>query len=286
MYFSVKLPVPYVKQYGPGADAFGKDCGPACSVMLLAAYTGERMTPDDFYRAITEEDRYISKSQLQTVLRTKGIESENVKDVSLAGLHAYLAAGKPGIALINYGVLRDHITTESTFTGPHFVVTVGMDDQHVYIHDPLWRTRSGAWLAVPHAAWLEAWERAKEQINNPSCSVLVPKQGLPVPPPPPSLRRVLAYWEPTGYYYPAVVLNHAGNDYTIRYDDGTDAQTTADCIEPLELAVGDEVKCKYADGCYYTATVKKQVGERVQVEYEDGSGEWTTLSHLRMWYDE
>jgi len=176
---AVKLPVPYTAQFGPGSDAYDKDCGPSCSVMLLAAYTGEHMSPDDFYRSITTQDVYITKQQLAAKLKEKGIETENIRGITLDQLHGYLAGGRPGIALINYGALREKIKTEIPFTGPHFVLMVGMDDQNVYIHDPLWRRGSGAWLAVPHESWMYAWEKAKEQYSNPPCSALVVTKGVP-----------------------------------------------------------------------------------------------------------
>jgi len=282
MYASIQLRVPYVSQYGPGADAFGKDCGPTCGVMLLAAYTGERMTPDAFYSQISAEDTYLSRRQVGEVLQSKGVDWENRRDLTLDDLYRYLQASKPCIALINYGVLREHIETESTFTGPHFVLVVGMDQKHVYVHDPLWRETGGAWLPVPHVAWRATWERAKEQLTNPPCSLLIPATSLPTQ----HSARVLVYWEQDEYYYPALIVQYEGEDYLIRYDDGSEEWTTPDCIEPFEFNVGDEVECLYSDGDYYSATIKQLKGEQVEIEYaEDGSHEWTTTSQLRVWYD-
>ncbi len=178
------LPVPYMSQLGAGADAYHNDCGAASGAMLIKAYTGDIMTPDDFYRATGQEsDAYLSANQLATVLTTKGIATEWRENMTLVDLFETLAGGRPPIVLFNYGALREKVgdLENTTFAGGHFAVTVGIDTQNVYLHDPLWSVEEedsgGAALAIPHVDWMYIWRESKRDLN-PECAALVPSMGI------------------------------------------------------------------------------------------------------------
>jgi uncharacterized protein YvpB len=173
------LPVPYMSQLGPGAEEFRNDCGAASGAMLVQAYTGESITPNEFYRSTEQtEDAYLSAWQVAKVLTAKGIRTTWQLGMNLPELFSALAAGKPLIVLFNYGALRERVNTENgSFSGGHFAVAVGIDTLNVYLHDPLWSGDGGKALAVPHEDWMYAWDAARRE-DNPACAALVPVIGI------------------------------------------------------------------------------------------------------------
>ncbi|NDJ75693.1 MAG: hypothetical protein GYB65_05500 [Chloroflexi bacterium] len=178
------LPVPYVSQLGEGANAFHNDCGAACGAMLIKAYTGNNITPDDFYRATGQaDDDYLSVTQLMTVLTAHGISTEWYRELSLVDLFAMLVGGRPAIVLFNYGALREKVSglENTTFSGAHFAVMTGIDTINVYLHDPLWTITSGysggEAIPIAHADWMYIWEAAQRDYN-PECAALVPVVGV------------------------------------------------------------------------------------------------------------
>jgi hypothetical protein len=169
------LPVPYVSQLGVGASKYHNDCGAASGAMLLAAYSGEMMTPDAFFEATGQTtDAYLSAGQLMRVLSAAGLRTEWQQGVNLGDLFTMLAEDRPPIVLFNYGAYRERVTTENeTFSGGHFGVIVGIDTANVYLHDPLWGESGGAALTIPHDDWLYAWTAAVRD-GNPARGCLVP----------------------------------------------------------------------------------------------------------------
>ena len=75
------------------------------------------------------------------------------------------------IALIHYGyfVSVDYgVSTQSFFTGPHFLVVSGYDDQYVYVHDPLWwgsRREEGKYKRWTHDQFFNAWHQNNKDGN-------------------------------------------------------------------------------------------------------------------------
>lgn len=153
------LSVPYISQLGPGADSRRNDCGAAAAVMLIAAYTGQSITPDAFYDKFSiPGDPYLSINQLRDALGSEGILTELKAGLSLRDLFGHLLAGRPSIVLIKYSVLRDAALTEKSFSGPHFSVVVGMDLKYVYVHDPLYSDPDeGEARPYPLDIFLKAW---------------------------------------------------------------------------------------------------------------------------------
>jgi hypothetical protein len=152
------LPIPFVSQMGPGADAHRNDCGAACAVMLLKAYLGKRMTPDEFYtKNGLQGDSLVSVAQIIDGMSRQGLLSESRPGLALANLFTYLAMGKPLIALLRYKTLKD--------AGLNFVVVIGIDSKYVYVNDPLFEDPiDGEARPYPFDLFWTAW---KDIANDP-----------------------------------------------------------------------------------------------------------------------
>ncbi len=183
------LTLDYKSQFDPDAGEARNDCGPACLAMILNAFGVPATTDAVFRRTAARPDRYISIAQLMRVADTYRVPLEFRRDYSLGQLRGLLDAGRPMIALVNYAPfaqLQPGVSTQSWFTGPHFVVVVGYDDQHVIVHDPLWqgsRRDEGAYKKWPNAVWLSAWGSCDRDCDergncNPNYSLLISVQAL------------------------------------------------------------------------------------------------------------
>ena len=176
------LPVPYVTQLGAGAGAHQNDCGAACAVMLLQAYTDSTLTPDGFYTKFNiSGDPYLSVPTIQNALRIMGVTTSFKAGMTMADLFNTLATGKPVIVLIRYKALEDAGLTEKHFEGPHFAVAVGMDPKYIYLHDPLYTNVSdGDAHAYPLDIFWQAWNEVglDPSFPNPQRSAIIPAVGL------------------------------------------------------------------------------------------------------------
>lgn len=178
------LPVPYVSQLGPGADARRNDCGAASAIMLLKAYIPNfKMTPDEFYTRFTipGADPYLSVNQLRNAMGSLGLLTDFRANLTMQDLFANLAAGKPIIVLLRYKVFEDAGLTEKKFEGPHFAVAVGMDIRYIYLHDPLY-TNPAAGEAHPYPLELfwRAWKEVATdpKVRNPERSAIIPTASI------------------------------------------------------------------------------------------------------------
>lgn len=178
------LPVPYISQLGPGADARRNDCGAASSIMLLKAYLPTvSMTPDEFYArfAIPGADPYLSVTQLRNAMGSLGLLTDFRATLTMHDLFGFLAAGKPVIVLLRYKVLEDAGLTEKKFEGPHFAVVVGMDIRYIYIHDPLYTNPAdGEARPYPLEFFWRAWKEVATdpKARNPERSAIIPTAGI------------------------------------------------------------------------------------------------------------
>jgi len=179
------LPVPYVTQLGEGADAHKNDCGAACAVMLIQAYTNTVLTPDDFYTNFNiQGDPYLSVQTIRDAMGKLGVLTSFKAGLTMADLFNTLATGKPVIALIRYKTLEDAGLTEKHFEGPHFAVAVGMDSKYVYLHDPLYTNPAdGDAHPYPLDTFWKAWGDVAldSQFPNPGRSAIIPAVGLGYP---------------------------------------------------------------------------------------------------------
>lgn len=176
------LPVPYVSQLEEGALAHRNDCGAAAAVMLLRACRGVTVSVDEFYdRVNAVGDGMLSIVGIRTALEGYRLFTEWRSGLTPANLYNYLMAGRPPMALIKYGVLRNlGLTEDKSFDGPHFVVVVGMDTRLVYVHDPLYHGRGGEAVGYPVNAFREAWVGAGRdpQYPAPESSALIPYSSV------------------------------------------------------------------------------------------------------------
>lgn len=176
------LPVPYLSQIGGGAEKHKNDCGAACAVMLLRAYTNTTMTSDQFYALFNiPGDPYLSVPTLRNALGKLGVLTSFRVGLTMADLFNTLATGKPVIVLIRYKTLEDAGLTERHYEGPHFAVGVGMDSKYIYLHDPLYtKPTDGDAHAYPLEIFWKAWKDVAldPQYPNPERSAIIPVAGL------------------------------------------------------------------------------------------------------------
>jgi uncharacterized protein YgiM (DUF1202 family) len=63
--------------------------------------------------------------------------------------------------LIKQTVLQQAGLTPETYTGPHYLVAVGLDVEMVYLHDPLRKDNSGQAQGVPWLTVFQAWTQGQ-----------------------------------------------------------------------------------------------------------------------------
>ena len=176
--------IPYKSQYDPDANEFRNDCGPACLAMVLNAFGFNASTNVVYAKTGAKPNNYVSVAQLMRVALSYGVPFDYFGRWTLAQLLDAVHRGKGIITLIHYGALSQinpGISTQNTFDGPHFVVVVGADDEHIFVNDPLWkgsRRSQGFRKAWKHSQFMEAWSRNQEDGNTPCCGILT-KQSLP-----------------------------------------------------------------------------------------------------------
>lgn len=176
------LPVPYVSQLGAGAEAHKNDCGAACAVMFLRAYTNTNMTPDEFYTTFNiAGDPYLSVPTLRDAMGKTGVLTSFKAGLTMADLFNTFATGRPMMLLIRYKTLEDAGLTERHYEGPHFAVGVGMDAKYIYLHDPLYtRLSNGEAHPYPLDIFWKAWKDVAldPQFPNPERAAIIPAVGL------------------------------------------------------------------------------------------------------------
>ncbi len=179
--------IPYKSQYDPDANAFRNDCGPACLAMLLNAFGYNASTNLVYAKTGAKPNHYVSVAQLMRVALSYDVPFDYVARWTLNQLLDTVHKGKGIIALVHYGAwsqINPGISTQNTFEGPHFVVVVGADNEHIFVNDPLWkelRRSQGFRRGWTHGQFMDAWSRNQEDGNTPCCG-LVSQQPLPTAP--------------------------------------------------------------------------------------------------------
>lgn len=142
----IQLAVPYRSQWDVDARRHSADCGPTCLAMLLN-YFQIAMTPDRVYDFLPEKEpgQFTRVGELMQASRDNGLVLKYVAFADRAGAIANLrdqvSADNPLIALVKYAPWQ--ATLGNHFTGGHFVVVTGFDDDRISFHDPLF----GNWQA-------------------------------------------------------------------------------------------------------------------------------------------
>jgi LysM repeat protein len=178
------LDVPYRSQWDDDANKNTTDCGPACLAMLLGYYD-EQANINELYAATgVEPGKYIGFGQLQRVARAYGVAFRYGDSYKLNDLKHWIDEGKPVIALVKYShwsQIEPYVSTQDTFTGPHFVVVVGYGEGNIYINDPnYWppRRQEGHKKAWSEVLFNLAWSNVRTpDAPNPNNAVIVPTVG-------------------------------------------------------------------------------------------------------------
>lgn len=182
------LDVPYRSQWDADANKSNTDCGPACLAMVLGFYGKEASINEVFAATGVSPGRYVGFSQMQRVARDYNVAFDYGANHTLADLKRWIDEGKPAIALVKYSYwsqIEPGLSTQDTFSGPHFVVVVGYGDGNIYVNDPdYWSPRREEGKAK---AWTEvlfnlAWSNVRTpSLANPNNSAIVPTRGLERP---------------------------------------------------------------------------------------------------------
>ena len=95
-------------------------------------------------------------------------------------------------------------------------------------------------------------------------------------------QRVFARWD-DGFWYPATVEASDAQSIRITYDDGTSGFVEPQHAEPIDLAEGDRVFCRWQGSPeYHPGKIVRISGEKIQVHYDDGDQENSTVSMVRV----
>lgn len=162
---NILLNLPYISQIDhPAALLKRNDCGPACCWMLLSGYhqLSENETVDFLYQSVVPSgDRYTSWKENIKILNSHSLYPQYRWNIIINDLQTALQQGFPIMVLINYGVLSIAFPTESTFMGNHFMLVVGINQNNVIVHDPLWRKQGGKNIQIPIDLFYSAWKSAE-----------------------------------------------------------------------------------------------------------------------------
>lgn len=192
------LSVPYLSQWGTGADTRRGDCGPACIAMLAHYMSAHRPTVDQAATACGQPaagrgSQYTGHAQLRNGALGFGVKLETrspytIKhgkpELTLELLKDQADRGFPSVVLVHYGVLRDEVAKfpdairnqDNSFIRGHWFFFVGYKDGHVVVHDPdFWGNKAvlGEFRQIPVYAFVAALEAVA-----PGCTV--GNQGLVV----------------------------------------------------------------------------------------------------------
>ena len=162
--------IPYKSQKDPDAKVYANDCGPSALAIILNAH-GKNTTTDEVYRRTgAPANEYVRISQMRKAALSYDIPFDYFSSSNLDELKELVAAGKVPIPLVHYGAWSELsvFSTQSKFKGPHFVVVVGFDDEHIYVNDPLWwgtRRSEGEHKQWTYAEFNAAWGSANKDGN-------------------------------------------------------------------------------------------------------------------------
>ncbi|HTX91958.1 MAG TPA: SH3 domain-containing protein [Anaerolineales bacterium] len=156
------LQVPYISQLGSGASQFTNASGAASGAMLVGAYIGKAITPNDFFNQTGQQtDNPLSFTQISNVMTANGVPVEMRTGLKLSDLALILSSCRPAILLVKQTILQQAGLTPESFTGPHYLVAVGLDVNMAYVHDPLRKDSSGQGQGIPWLTLYQAWTQGQ-----------------------------------------------------------------------------------------------------------------------------
>lgn len=151
MQISIETVIVYLRhliQYGPGANRFRNDCGPACVGMWLAMLGDLGELTIDVLAAETglrSSDTGLSAAALVELAGWHGIQSYVHTHTTLDQIKTELAAGRAPIALIAYRFISERQDQNDNVPGNdgHFVIVAGVSPDGVFLEDPdFWGSRA------------------------------------------------------------------------------------------------------------------------------------------------
>ncbi len=171
-----KLNVVYKSQLTTGALKFKNDCGAAVVGMMVDTYNNVSTYIDDIYLKIRPSgwDSFLSVYEIRNVLGKYNIPSNIRWTHNLQDIRNNIDAGKPSIVVIKYSYLQQagYADKNVSFTGIHYVLAVGYNNDEIIIHDPLYYDNKGAFIHIPNIVFQKA-------LNDPSCGmIIVPSKSL------------------------------------------------------------------------------------------------------------
>ena len=179
------IQVPYHSQEDSDSREFGNDCGAACASMLLEWAGKGRISVNKLSEETTlPSDRSgLNVKQVAALISQNGLPAQAVHSTAnFQAVQTQIAAGRPVVALINYGPISERQNKADHFG--HFVVVLGVDGDYVYVNDPdFWgnQMQYGAGLKVKSTEFDQALRISP--IPN-SCVFLTTDAGVKPPPPP------------------------------------------------------------------------------------------------------
>jgi len=160
--------IPYKSQSDSDASDFRNDCGPACVAMILNGLEVNVSTNTVYRKTGARANEYVSVSQMMNAAASYGIDFNYFYPWNLDDLKRSIMGGRAFIPLVHYGEWSKLGLTQSTFTGPHFVVVVGFDEHYIYVNDPLWkdaRRSEGEHKRWTYEQFTKAWGNAHKDGN-------------------------------------------------------------------------------------------------------------------------
>jgi predicted double-glycine peptidase len=160
--------LPYKSQYDDDASDYRNDCGPACVAMILNGLDKNVSTNAVFRKTGAPASGYVSVSQMMRAAHTYGVNFDYFYPWDLNQLKLAVRDGKAPITLVHYGTWVKTGKTQSKFRGPHFVVIVAFDENHIYVNDPLWwgtRRYEGEHKRWTNKEFIAAWSTASKDGN-------------------------------------------------------------------------------------------------------------------------
>ncbi|OQY28858.1 MAG: hypothetical protein B6I38_08805 [Anaerolineaceae bacterium 4572_5.1] len=147
--------------------------------MLVQAFTSQTITPNEFFtKSGQTSDQPLSLRQVGATLMRYGLSALQRSRMRLLDLSAALASGRPLLLPLKHAVLREAGLTNESTDAPHYMVAVGLDMTHFYLHDPLRRDNGGAGMAIPILVLYQAWTEVGAEMSSYERSALVPRNPI------------------------------------------------------------------------------------------------------------
>ena len=179
-----KLQIPYRSQWDEDAKTHSSDCGPTSVTMLLNG-KGVAITPDELYAYIGDRPKFTYIPDLKNAAWGAGqltLTYKNYANASqaLSELRHNIDGGHAFIALVKYKPWVK--LTGNKFEYGHFLVVTGYNDDHVYVHDPLfglWAQRGkGEYFRFTNKQFLDGWG-GFHYTENQNFGCLIPDYSYP-----------------------------------------------------------------------------------------------------------